>query len=192
MELQLIVELARNQLESDRATFSDSYSLTSNLFEIQDTENAVKPRLIWLTIWESWLLEIFVLIVSLIVLTVIILEKHALARNARLFHCVRWIFLFSTLLFIGSYAKGQLSVVNIFTVLLQQFRGFDIGIRLLDPAIFIRWIYTVVSHILWGPGCILRLAVPVQRFSGNGRMGRKNCISSSSMFHSACTIDWRR
>ncbi len=152
MELHLTVELAKNHLVSDSATFSDSYSLPTNLFEIQEVENAVKPQPIWLTIWASRLVEIAVLIVSLIVLTGVFLKQHTLTRHARLFHRFRWAFLLFTLLFIGIYAQGQLSVVNIFTVLLQTFKGFDIGVFLLDPVIFILWIYTVISLILWGRG----------------------------------------
>ena len=152
MELQLIVELAKNHLVNDSATFSDSYSLPANLFEVQKIENIVKPRPVWLTIWQSRLLEIAVLIVSLIVLTFAFLKQHTLTRNARLFHRFRWAFLLFTLLFIGFYAQGQLSVVNIFTVLLQTFKGFDIGVFLLDPVIFILWVYTIISLILWGRG----------------------------------------
>ena len=64
----------------------------------------------------------------------------------------RWLALTFTLFFIGFYAQGQLSVVNIFTVLLALFNGFSLDVFLLDPIIFILWLYTFISLFLVGRG----------------------------------------
>lgn len=68
------------------------------------------------------------------------------------FYLIRWGFLFFTLFFIGFYSQGQLSVVNIFTLFNEIIEGFDITLFLLDPIIFILWVFTVISLILWGRG----------------------------------------
>jgi len=60
--------------------------------------------------------------------------------------------LFFTLFFIGFYAQGQLSVVNIYTLFLALWDGFSLNVFLLDPIIFILWTYTFVTLFIWGRG----------------------------------------
>lgn len=55
-------------------------------------------------------------------------------------------------MFIGLYAQGQLSVVNIFTLLLALWKNFDIQVFLMDPVIFMLWSFTFVSLFIWGRG----------------------------------------
>ncbi len=57
-----------------------------------------------------------------------------------------------TLFFVGFYAQGQLSVVNIYTLLLELINGFDITVFLLDPVLFVLWTYIFISLFLWGRG----------------------------------------
>ncbi|WP_219999872.1 4Fe-4S binding protein [Halomonas sp. LBP4] len=93
-----------------------------------------------------------ILVASLVVLTVFFARQHHYSRYPKLLHRFRWGFLFFTLFFIGFYAQGQLSVVNIFTLLLSLYDGFEIGTFLLDPVIFILWTFTFITLFIWGRG----------------------------------------
>jgi len=67
-------------------------------------------------------------------------------------HRFRWGFLAFTLFFIGFYAQGQLSVVNIYTLLLALWEGFSLDVFLLDPILFILWTYVFITLFIWGRG----------------------------------------
>lgn len=60
--------------------------------------------------------------------------------------------MFFTLFYIGFFAQGQLSVVNIYTLFLAIWDGFSLNVFLLDPIIFILWVYTFISLFIWGRG----------------------------------------
>jgi len=91
-------------------------------------------------------------VLALTVLTVFFASQRRLTRHSRLVHRFRWGFLIFTLLFIGFYAQGQLSVVNIYTLLLALWDGFSLDVFLLDPVIFILWLYTFTTLFIWGRG----------------------------------------
>ena len=96
--------------------------------------------------------QIGVLGVSLILLSGVFIWQHRISQHSRGFHLFRAGFLLFTLVFIGLYAQGQLSVVNIFTLLLALGENFDIRVFLMDPVIFILWSFTFVSLFIWGRG----------------------------------------
>ena len=151
--LELNMVLSKNHLVSERVTLSDSYKPPEVLFEavtINPSEYS-KPAL-WQTIWQNRIFEITVLCLSLVILTLAIIYQHRLTSNSRRFTRIRWAFLFFTLLFIGIYSQGQLSVVNILTIFVSVFDDFNIETFLLDPFLFILWCYTIVTLFLWGRG----------------------------------------
>jgi len=152
MQMQLIVDLAKNHLVRESASFSDDYSLPEHFFNAVEVENSANNTPIWLNIWQSRIGQIVILLIALALVSVAFAKQHTLSRNHRLFHAFRWSFLTFTLFFIGFYAQGQLSVVNIFTVLLALFDGFKLDVFLLDPIIFILWLYTFISLFLVGRG----------------------------------------
>ena len=78
-------------------------------------------------------------------------------------HTVRAFSLVFVLFFIGFYAQ-QLSVVNIYTLLLDIVDGFSLEVYLLDPVIFILWAL-YLSRCLLLVGTILWLALPLRSTS---------------------------
>jgi NosR/NirI family nitrous oxide reductase transcriptional regulator len=152
MQLQLKVELSKNHLVKDSALFSDDYLLPTRFFDPVSLDDNASPSPLWVRIWQSRSVQIIILLIGLAAITVAFAKQHTLTKNHRLFHRFRWLALTFTLFFIGFYAQGQLSVVNIFTVLLALFKGFSIDVFLLDPIIFILWLYTFISLFLVGRG----------------------------------------
>lgn len=151
LELKFNLDLQRNHLIRDQATFADSYQLPAELFETVavETDTAVP---LWQRLWQSRIGEIVVLVVMLGVVTLVFINQHRLSRRSRLFHRLRWGVMLFTLFFVGIYSQGQLSVVNIYTLLLSLLNGFDITVFLLDPILFVLWSYVFVSLFLWGRG----------------------------------------
>ncbi|MGB0467118.1 MAG: 4Fe-4S binding protein [Pontibacterium sp.] len=152
LALKFNLDLKRNHLIRDQASFSDTYELPEHLFEKVEIADKAAPEALWLRIWKGRLVEIIILSVALVLVSLVFIFQHKLARHSVFFHRFRWAFMLFTLCFIGFYSQGQLSVVNIFTVLLSLRDGFDLGIFLLDPILFMLWTYVFISLFLWGRG----------------------------------------
>ncbi|MEL0168097.1 MAG: 4Fe-4S binding protein [Pseudomonadaceae bacterium] len=150
--LQLNVTLRRNPLSEQLSHFEQPLTLEPDLFELQAVSAAAAPTPIWLQMWQQRAWLIVVLLLSLGLVTALFIYQQRVSQHARGFHLLRAGFLLFTLLFIGFYAQGQLSVVNIFTLLLALWHGFDITVFLMDPVIFILWTFTFISLFLWGRG----------------------------------------
>ncbi|NMZ37481.1 transcriptional regulator NosR [Pseudomonas proteolytica] len=109
-------------------------------------------RPMWLTIWYQKQVQVLVLGAALVLLTVILFLQDSLARRPRLLHWVRRGYLLFTVVFIGWYALGQLSVVNVLTFVHALFQQFRWELFLTDPLIFMLWVFTAASILLWGRG----------------------------------------
>lgn len=150
--LRLNVDLQRNHLVRSDAAFTRDFQLDRDLFEIQSAPVEAEPIPIWLRMWQERWWQVGLVVLALAALTWTFLRQHRISRHSRSFHLFRTGFLVFTLVFIGLYAQGQLSVVNIFTLLLALWHGFDIRVFLMDPVIFTLWSFTFVSLFLWGRG----------------------------------------
>tara|TARA_Y100000748_G_scaffold107442_1_gene89912 strand:+ start:1091 stop:3223 length:2133 start_codon:yes stop_codon:yes gene_type:complete len=150
--LQLNVTLRRNPLSEQFAQFEQPLVLNPELFEISAPPVSATPAPIWLQMWQQRSWQIGTLLLALTLVSLVFVRQHQISRHPRAFHVLRGGLLLFTLLFIGFYAQGQLSVVNILTLLLAIKDGFDIRVFLLDPVIFILWTFTFISLFLWGRG----------------------------------------
>ena len=152
--LKLNVGLALNHLVVDRAGLVIPVDFNDALFEtVELAPNPADAREpIWISLWKERWWQISLLVLGLTLLTVFFARQKALSRHPKLVHRFRWGFLFFTLFFIGFYAQGQLSVVNIYTLFLAIWDGFSLNVFLLDPVIFILWIYTFITLFIWGRG----------------------------------------
>lgn len=113
-------------------------------------EEANRP--LWLNIWYQKSVQVGVLAAALLLLTAILFLQDTLAQRPRLLHWVRRGYLSFTVLFIGGYALGQLSVVNVLTFVHALFENFRWELFLTDPVIFMLWVFTAGSILLWGRG----------------------------------------
>ncbi|MEH6473143.1 MAG: 4Fe-4S binding protein [Halopseudomonas sp.] len=150
--LTLNVELARNHLIRDQVRFSYGYQLPEQLFEWVEVTAEASPPPLWLRIWRDKVPQIVILLAALGLLSWVFIRQRHYSMAGTTLDRFRWGYLSFTLLFIGFYAQGQLSVVNIYTLLLALWDGFNITLFLLDPVIFILWSYTFASLLLWGRG----------------------------------------
>ncbi|QPO21324.1 regulatory protein NosR [Pseudomonas sp. Y39-6] len=109
-------------------------------------------RPLWLSIWYQKQVQVMVLGVALLLLTAILFLQDSLARRPRLLHWLRRGYLVFTVGFIGWYALGQLSVVNVLTFVHALVQDFRWELFLTDPLIFMLWVFTAASILLWGRG----------------------------------------
>ncbi len=153
-QLNMNLELRKNHLVINNIRFSQTANFADDLFERVEVDDpfATTRDPLWVGLWKNRWIEIVLLVASLTLLTWVFAHQERYIRNAKTFEYFRWGFLAYTTVFIGYYAQGQLSVVNIYTLFLQVWDGFDIGIFLLDPVIFILWMYTFISLFIWGRG----------------------------------------
>jgi len=149
--ISLAVNYNHSFLVKRQHQFTTNMTLPNNLFY---TPKVIieKKQPLWLKIWLSRTLEITILLIYLLALTLLFIKQKQLAQHIKATHSIRFFSLIFTLIFIGYYTQGQLSVVNIYTLLLSFFNGFNLEVFLLDPVIFILWCFVFISLFLWGRG----------------------------------------
>ncbi|WP_330872789.1 MULTISPECIES: transcriptional regulator NosR [unclassified Pseudomonas] len=118
--------------------------------ELAVLEEANRP--LWLNIWYQKSFQIGVILVALLLLTVILFLQDKFTQRPHFLHWLRRGYLIFTVVFIGWYALGQLSVVNVLTFVHALVQDFRWELFLTDPVIFILWTFTAASILLWGRG----------------------------------------
>lgn len=151
-QLQLNVNLQRNHLVESQLVLEHPFEPDPALFDIHQPEASATPAPVWLRMWQERWWQVALLGAALVLLSLIFTFQHRISRHSQVFHWLRAGFLLFTLVFIGFYAQGQLSVVNITTLLLAIIDGFDITVFLMDPVIFVLWCFTFASLFIWGRG----------------------------------------
>ncbi|MDV6546513.1 regulatory protein NosR [Pseudomonas aeruginosa] len=118
--------------------------------ELAALEEAARP--LWLRVWYQKSFQIGVLCTALVLLLAILFLQDRLVRRPRLMQRLRTGYLAFTLVYLGWYCLGQLSVVNVLTFVHALFEGFRWELFLSDPLLFILWTFTAASLLLWGRG----------------------------------------
>jgi NosR/NirI family transcriptional regulator, nitrous oxide reductase regulator len=107
---------------------------------------------LWKAAWQERRVTIALLVAGLAVLTSILVFQDWFAQRPQLLFYVRRGFLVYTVLFVGWYALGQLSVVNVLTFVHAFMRDFNWQNFLIDPMLFILWSFVALTLLLWGRG----------------------------------------
>ena len=118
--------------------------------ELRAIEEANRPM--WVNIWYQKSFQVGVILAALLLLTIILFFQDSFARHPNFLRWLRHGYLTFTVVFIGWYALGQLSIVNVLTFVHALFTEFRWELFLSDPVIFILWVFTAGSILLWGRG----------------------------------------
>jgi NosR/NirI family nitrous oxide reductase transcriptional regulator len=106
----------------------------------------------WTAVWSSRLPELLVLAAGLALLGAALAMQKRLSANGRRLAWLRRAYLTFTVLFIGYYAQGQLSIVNITGLMQALVAGRSLAFFLYDPMTVMLWGFVIVSLLLWGRG----------------------------------------
>jgi NosR/NirI family transcriptional regulator, nitrous oxide reductase regulator len=156
--LELLVRRQTGPVSGTFSSFELPYQMSEQYLERPLPTAAEQAALdeasrpLWLSIWYQKQAQIIVLGVALLLLTAILFLQDSLARRPRLLHWLRRGYLVFTVGFIGWYALGQLSVVNVLTFVHALVQDFRWELFLTDPLIFMLWVFTAASILLWGRG----------------------------------------
>src|SRR5690554_3326845 len=156
--LELLVRRQTGPVDSVFTSFELGYQLAEDYLdrpqptaeELAAIAEAERP--VWVNVWYQRSFQIGVICVALALLTVILFLQDKFTRRPAFLHWLRRGYLVFTVVFIGWYALGQLSIVNVLTFAHSLVQGFHWELFLSDPVIFILWTFTAASILLWGRG----------------------------------------
>ncbi|SMP73478.1 4Fe-4S binding protein [Noviherbaspirillum suwonense] len=166
LDLALVVKRAKGIIYPERINreFSSALRLPARFYDAPVANDKG-----WVAIWRQRWAELALLAAGLAVLAVALARQRALVANPRRFAWFRQGYLLFTLLFIGWYAQGQLSIVNL-TGALQALRdGRGLEFFLYDPMTVSLWAFVFVSLLVWGRGTFCGWLCPfgaLQEFIG--------------------------
>jgi NosR/NirI family nitrous oxide reductase transcriptional regulator len=165
--IELLAQRPTGAIQKAFTSYSLSYQLPSRFVAVaeapsstgepssgaaQATVETAAGDPLWLKIWRSRTLDVAILVISLTTLTLIFFFQDWLVQHRVWFTRLRVGFLLFSVLWLGLYAKAQLSVVNVLTFANAVLTGFRWEQFLLEPLIFILWCATAVSLLFWGRG----------------------------------------
>lgn len=127
--------------------FTVSLTIPERFYTVPASDNKS-----WNGIWRDRLIEIIILLVGLAILSLALVKQKWLVANQRQFTVFRNVFLLFTLFFIGWYAQGQLSIVNLTSVFQSLLAGRSLSFYLYDPMTAILTAFTLISLLFWGRG----------------------------------------
>ncbi len=127
--------------------FTVSLTIPERFYTVPASDNKS-----WNGVWRDRLPEIVILLVGLAMLSVALVKQKRLVANQRQFAIFRNSYLVFTLFFIGWYAQGQLSIVNLTSVFQALLAGRSLSFYLYDPMTVILTTVTLISLVFWGRG----------------------------------------
>jgi NosR/NirI family transcriptional regulator, nitrous oxide reductase regulator len=115
-------------------------------------EAAPEPEPAWVNVWRDQQTNVFILMVGLVVLSIALTKQHWLVAKPKRLQWFRLGFLVFTLVFVGWYGQGQLSVVTLTGVIDALRAGNGLAFLMFDPMSFTLWVFVAISLVVWGRG----------------------------------------
>ena len=106
----------------------------------------------WLIAWKDRATELAVIGAALFVLSIVLARPRWLSVSASRLRVFRLGFLAFTLGYLGWYAQGQLSIVQITGAVKSLVAGAGLKSFLYDPVSLLLIAFTLVSFVVWGRG----------------------------------------
>lgn len=106
----------------------------------------------WVSIWQKRQWDLTILAAGLIVLCVVLLRPKFVMAQPKHLQIFRTCYLVFTLFFIGWYAQGQLSIVNITGTIQSLMAGGNLNFFLYDPMTLVLWAFVIPTFFIWGRG----------------------------------------
>jgi transcriptional regulator of nitric oxide reductase len=123
------------------------YQLPASQVQLPEGDNKA-----WHGIWRARAWELVVLAAALALLAGVLARPAWLVAGQERLARFRTGYLLFTLLFIGWFAQGQLSIVSVTGVLQALVAGHGLGFLLYDPVSLSLWAFVAVTLLVWGRG----------------------------------------
>jgi len=149
MQLSLRATRSRGVVYPDRFVqdFTIDFAIPARfLFPAADDQKT------WVATWKARKVEIAVLLLSLSLLAWVLARQSGVVSRTRQLRWFRPAFLVFTLGFVGWYAQGQLSIVNLVALLQAAIAWRSWTFFLYDPMTTILWVFTLGTLLVWGRG----------------------------------------
>jgi NosR/NirI family transcriptional regulator, nitrous oxide reductase regulator len=149
LDLSLRVTRLKGMIYPERFNqdFAFTYRLPERYYILPPSEDKS-----WWPAWKRRWPELAIIAIALVVLFVALAKQSLLVADARRFARFRLGYLAFTLLFIGWYAQGQLSIVSITGAVHALKEGNGLGFMMYDPVSILVWAGVLVSLFAWGRG----------------------------------------
>ncbi len=153
-QVELLVRRQTGPVDSLFSSFKADYLPLDKYVDRPEpvVEGSLEDQPLWKQVWAEKETSVIILLISMVVLVLVIFFQDWLVRYPNFLHQFRRAFLLYTVLFIGWYSMGQISVVNVFTFMQSLMSEFHWETFLLDPVIFCMWVFVAVTILLWGRG----------------------------------------
>lgn len=155
--LQLLVRRQVGPLDSIYHTFTGDYRMPAAYVDMPGGSllrggNVPANAPLWVKVWNGRRIDIALLVGGLAALMVILTFQDWIVKRKQLYERLRVGFLIYTLVFLGWYGLAQLSVVNILTFIQSVLHDFRWSTFLMDPLVFLLWVFVAVMLLLFGRG----------------------------------------
>ncbi len=133
-------------------------------FLIEKDEEPEGP--LWLKSWQDQTSNLITIAVFLCLLTIVLVRPGLILGRLGI---IRPLLLIFTLVFIGWYAQGQLSIVTVIAFFKALVEGQSLGFMLFDPVSLLIWGFVLITFFVWGRGTFCGWLCPygvLQEISG--------------------------
>jgi NosR/NirI family transcriptional regulator, nitrous oxide reductase regulator len=118
----------------------------------------------WLKIWAQRWLDLAVMAGGVVLLAVALARQAWLSARPRRLASFRIAYLLFTLVFIGWVAQGQLTIVNLTSLIEALVAGRSADFLLADPMALLLWAFVGVTLLVWGRGTFCGWLCPFGAF----------------------------
>jgi NosR/NirI family nitrite reductase transcriptional regulator len=132
--------------------FPLAYELPGKFLLPATSQTVVEEEPLWVSAWQRKPGTIAIVGVMIVLVTVLFFAQEAFVRRPKLWLYTRTGLLLFTLFFLGWYANGQLSVVQIVAFFHSLLGGFRWETFLIEPVIFILWSFVALGLLFLGRG----------------------------------------
>ncbi|MDZ5458348.1 4Fe-4S binding protein [Azohydromonas lata] len=149
LNFNLHVTRSKGQIYPERVTKTLGFDaqLPAKYFEAASSNDKT-----WRTSWRTRVGEVALLAIGLGVLAWALRNQLWLSQNSRRLAFFRTGYLLFTVAFIGWYAQGQLSIVNITALVQAVMAGRNLDFFLYDPMTVSLWAFVAITFFVWGRG----------------------------------------